>query len=124
LENRAKTAFGTLSKSFCEYTKLKTIVGQSDVTLESLVSKLNSIYSYKIDFVTTLALNEILTKSDLKNTFKTQFEQLIHNFFGTACLNVDVFDRAGKRFIPREWFIAPLKTKSILPTRPIKTPQT
>lgn len=78
LENRVKTAFGTLNKSFCEYAKLKTIVGQSDMTLENLVAKLNSIYAYKIDFVTTLALNEILSKSDLKNTFKTQFEQLIH----------------------------------------------
>lgn len=78
LQSRAKTAFGTLNKSFCEYAKLKTVVGQADVTLEDLVSKLNSIYTYKIDSVTTLALNEILTKSDLKNTFRTQFEQLIH----------------------------------------------
>ncbi len=34
--------------------------------------------------------------------------QLIHNFFGAACLNVDVFDGDGKRYIPREWFVAPL----------------
>lgn len=34
-----------------------------------------------------------------------KFEQLIHNFFGTACLNVDVFDGAGNRYTPREWFI-------------------
>ena len=37
-----------------------------------------------------------------------KFEQLIHNFFGAACLNVDVFDGTGKRYTPREWFIAPL----------------
>jgi len=24
------------------------------------------------------------------------------------CLEVDVFDQAGKRYAPREWFIAPL----------------
>jgi hypothetical protein len=38
-----------------------------------------------------------------------KFEQLIHNFFGAACLNVDVFDGHGKRFTPREWFVAPLE---------------
>ena len=37
-----------------------------------------------------------------------KFEQLIHNFFGTACLNIDVFDKEGNRYTPREWFIAPL----------------
>ncbi|MDA3892069.1 MAG: GIY-YIG nuclease family protein [Salinivirgaceae bacterium] len=35
------------------------------------------------------------------------FEQLIHNFFGTSCLEADVFDEKGKRHTPREWFIAP-----------------
>jgi hypothetical protein len=36
-----------------------------------------------------------------------KFEQLIHNFFGSSCLNIDVFDDKGKRYTPREWFIAP-----------------
>lgn len=38
-----------------------------------------------------------------------KFEQLIHNFFGNSCLEVDVFDGKGKRYTPREWFIAPLE---------------
>jgi hypothetical protein len=37
-----------------------------------------------------------------------KLEQLLHTFFGSACLNVDVFDNEGKRYIPREWFVAPL----------------
>lgn len=37
-----------------------------------------------------------------------KFELLLHTFFGKACLNVDVFDKSGKRFSPREWFVAPL----------------
>lgn len=32
----------------------------------------------------------------------------MHNFFGKWCLNLDVFDQAGQRHTPREWFIAPL----------------
>lgn len=37
-----------------------------------------------------------------------KFEQLIHNFFGNTCLNIDVFDKDGNRYTPREWFIAPI----------------
>jgi hypothetical protein len=37
-----------------------------------------------------------------------KLEQLLHTFFGSSCLDVDVFDRDGRRHTPREWFIAPL----------------
>tara|TARA_R110000868_G_scaffold113520_2_gene304586 strand:- start:18882 stop:20075 length:1194 start_codon:yes stop_codon:yes gene_type:complete len=37
-----------------------------------------------------------------------KLEQLLHNFFGKACLNIDIFDENKKRYTPREWFIAPL----------------
>ena len=33
----------------------------------------------------------------------------MHQFFGSACLNMDVFDNEGRRHSPREWFIAPLR---------------
>ena len=38
-----------------------------------------------------------------------KFEQLIHNFFGSSCLEIDVFDARGRRHTPREWFIAPIE---------------
>jgi hypothetical protein len=37
-----------------------------------------------------------------------KLEQLLHNFFGNSCLELDVFDKKGKRHTPREWFIAPI----------------
>ncbi|MFN5371341.1 MAG: GIY-YIG nuclease family protein [Bacteroidia bacterium] len=37
-----------------------------------------------------------------------KFEQLLHNFFGSSCLNIDIFDEKGHRHMPQEWFIAPL----------------
>lgn len=36
------------------------------------------------------------------------FESLIHRFFAHHCLNVDIYDKEGKRLTPREWFIVPL----------------
>jgi hypothetical protein len=37
-----------------------------------------------------------------------KFEQLLHNFFGMTCLDLDVFDDNGKRHRPQEWFIVPI----------------
>jgi len=37
-----------------------------------------------------------------------KLEQLLHQFFGAACLNIDVFDNQGRRHMPREWFVAHL----------------
>lgn len=37
-----------------------------------------------------------------------KMELILHKFFGRVCLNIDVFDKDGKRYTPREWFIAPL----------------
>ena len=38
-----------------------------------------------------------------------KFEQLLHNFFGMTCLDLDVFDDNGKRHRPQEWFIVPIE---------------
>lgn len=38
-----------------------------------------------------------------------KLEQLLHKFFGKSCLNIEVFDKDGKKHHPREWFIAPLE---------------
>jgi hypothetical protein len=45
-------------------------------------------------------------KSFNMNTQK--FEQLLHNFFGSSCLNIDIYDDKLRRHMPQEWFIAPL----------------
>ena len=38
-----------------------------------------------------------------------KFEQLLHNFFGKTCLELNVFDDNGKRHRPQEWFIVPIE---------------
>jgi len=88
--------------------------------------KIQSIENlYKIGFSTTLveervknaaddptylmALVRIITTFECYNLNPQKLEQLLHNFFGSACLNFDIFDKNGKRHTPREWFIAPLE---------------
>lgn len=38
-----------------------------------------------------------------------KLEQLLHRFFASTCLNVDLFDEKGQRITPREWFVVPLE---------------
>jgi hypothetical protein len=79
---------------------------------------------YKIGYSTTSvkeriknAINEptylmapvrIVSVYETYNMNTQKFEQLLHRFFGNVCLNVDIFGNDGKRYTPREWFIAPL----------------
>lgn len=51
---------------------------------------------------------KIVSVFECYNLNPQKFELLLHTFFGSACLNLDVYNKDGKRFSPREWFIAPL----------------
>ncbi len=55
-----------------------------------------------------MATVEIVAVFKCFNMNPQKLEQLLHTFFGSSCLNVDVFDNEGRRHSPREWFIAPL----------------
>ena len=55
-----------------------------------------------------MAAVELVSAYKCYNMNTQKFEQLIHNFFGASCLEVDVFDNNGRRHAPREWFIAPI----------------
>ncbi|HAO06403.1 MAG TPA: hypothetical protein DCQ50_05295 [Chryseobacterium sp.] len=38
-----------------------------------------------------------------------KLEQLLHRFFASACLNIDLYNDKGQRATPREWFVVPLE---------------
>lgn len=50
----------------------------------------------------------LVTKYLCYNMNSKKLESLLHNFFGSACLDIDIFDNQGQRHSPREWFVAPL----------------
>jgi hypothetical protein len=37
-----------------------------------------------------------------------RFERLIHRFFIESCLDIEITDNKGKKYVPKEWFIAPI----------------
>jgi hypothetical protein len=51
---------------------------------------------------------KIVTSWKCYNMNAQKLEQLLHNFFGKACLNIDIYDENKQRHAPREWFVAPL----------------
>lgn len=55
-----------------------------------------------------MAAVQIVTSFECYNLNPQKLELLLHKFFAKACLEIDVFDGAGKRHTPREWFVAPL----------------
>ena len=92
---------------------------------KSTDEKISSInHLYKIGYSTT-DVEERIKNADKEPTYlmapvtiqgawkcynmnPQKLEQLLHNFFGNTCLEVDVFDENGKRHTPQEWFIVPL----------------
>ncbi len=51
---------------------------------------------------------EIIATYKLSNINRSKLENLIHKFFETAKLDIEIMDRFGKPIIPREWFLVPL----------------
>ena len=45
---------------------------------------------------------------DAINLNANKFENLMHRFFADARLDIEIMDRFGKPFRPREWFLLPL----------------
>ena len=51
---------------------------------------------------------QIIAAYEVYNVNPHKLEQLIHQFFGNSCLDINVVDGNGKVHRPREWFVAPL----------------
>ena len=55
-----------------------------------------------------LAGVEVIREYKLVGIYRKKLEQLLHGFFGSARLEIDIKDRFGKKVHPREWFLVPL----------------
>lgn len=56
-----------------------------------------------------MAAVSIVSAYQCYNLNPQKLELLLHKFFGSSCLDIDVIDINGKRHIPREWFVAPFE---------------
>ncbi len=51
---------------------------------------------------------EVVAEFQTFNINAQKFENLLHTFFGRACLDLEVSDKNGMLHRPREWFVAPI----------------
>jgi len=102
-----EAGFIYILKSKSEKQEIKEIqnlykIGFSKISVEDRIKNANQEPTYLMADV------RIVMAYKCFNMNPQKMEQLLHNFFGNSCLNIDVFDKNGKRHTPREWFIAPL----------------
>ena len=62
----------------------------------------------KLDPTFLMADVEIVATYQLYNINRTKLENLIHRFFESAKLNIQIKDRFGNPISPREWFLVPI----------------
>jgi T5orf172 domain len=62
----------------------------------------------KLDPTFLMADVEVVATYELYNINRTKLENLLHRFFESARLNVQINDRFGTPISPREWFLVPL----------------
>lgn len=106
-EEDKEAGFIYVLKSKSNDPKIKTIpnlykIGFSKIAVEERIKNAENEPTY------LMASVSIVTAFKCYNMNPQKLEQLLHTFFGSACLNIDIFDKKGVRHTPREWFIAPI----------------
>jgi len=103
-----ETGYIYIVKSLSDKPEISSIknlfkIGFSKIPVEERIKNATQEPTY------LMAPVKIVTSFKCFNMNPQKLEQLLHNFFGESCLNLDVFDHEGRRHSPREWFTAPLE---------------
>ncbi|MDC0857442.1 GIY-YIG nuclease family protein [Rickettsiales bacterium] len=101
-----ETGFIYILKSLSDNEKIRSIdnlykIGFSKTPVEERIKNAKNDPTYLMSDV------QIVATFKCFNLNPQKLESLLHTFFGSACLNIDIFDNNKKRHTPREWFIAP-----------------
>ena len=102
-----EAGFIYILKSKSDKPEIKVIanlykIGFSTIPVEERIKNASQEPTYLMADV------QIVTAYKCYNMNTQKLELLLHTFFGSSCLSIDVYDKKGARHIPREWFIAPL----------------
>lgn len=77
-------------------------IGYSTTSIEKRIANAENEPTY------LMAPVNLIAGYQCYNINTQKLENLLHTFFGNACLDIEIADKNGKMCKPREWFIAPL----------------
>jgi hypothetical protein len=102
-EEDKKTGYIYVLKSLSKDTKIQSIanlykIGFSSTPIEERIKNAEQESTY------LMAPVHICMIVECYNMNPQKFEKIIHTFFGKSCINLDIFDKDGRRHSPREWF--------------------
>lgn len=86
-----------------EHQKVIHKIGVTGGDIKQRISNAKNDPTFLMDDV------EIVATYRLSNINRRKLEELIHKFFESAKLNVEIQDRFGQPVVPREWFLVPIK---------------
>jgi len=107
-EEDIKSGWIYVLKSKSENPEIKSVqnlykIGFSTVPVKERIKNASKEATYLFDDV------EIISSYKCYNLNTQNFESLVHRFFAVVCLNIDLYDKNGVRYMPREWFVAPIR---------------
>ncbi|MBY0554918.1 GIY-YIG nuclease family protein [bacterium] len=85
--------------------KNREVVHKIGVTTSSVKKR---IVNAHLDPTFLMADVEVMATYELSNISRSKLEALIHKFFDSARLEIEIKDRFGLPIMPREWFLVPL----------------
>lgn len=108
-EDDTKTGYIYVLKSLSKDPKIQSIdnlykIGFSSTPIEERIKNAEQEPTYLMSRV------HLCVSVECYNMNPQKFEKIIHTFFGKSCINLDIFDKDGRRHSPREWFSVPLET--------------
>jgi hypothetical protein len=105
-DNQSGTIYVLRSKSdhpvVVQYNDVIHKIGVTGGDVKKRISNAN------LDPTYLMADVEIVATYELYNINRSKLEKLLHRFFESAKLDIEIQDRFGNPVIPREWFLVPL----------------
>lgn len=107
-EEDIQTGWIYVLKSQSTNPKVATIkdlykIGFSSTPIDERIKNAKSEATYLFADVIKIVSYKIYNRNADK------LEQLLHRFFGSTCLDIDLFIENGQRLTPREWFVVPFE---------------
>lgn len=103
-----ESGFIYILKSLSEKAQINSIqnlykIGFSTIEVKDRIKNARKEPTYLMADVSIVGVYQCFNMNPQK------LENLLHRFFGSSCLNIEIFDEDGSPHKPREWFIAPLE---------------